>query len=61
MTNVKANIKEGLGYAEEESGEALKNKKMMEQGRNLRNEGRIEKGELPKMTKPGTTGHHDRP
>jgi uncharacterized protein YjbJ (UPF0337 family) len=47
--------KEAAGYVKEETGEALKNPKMAQEGRNLRNEGRIEDGKLPKVTIPGTT------
>jgi len=56
MSSIKSNLKEAAGYVEEETGEALKRDKMAQQGRDLRNEGRVEKGEPPKTTKPGT-GH----
>jgi len=55
MSSLKANVKEAAGYVEEETGEALGKDKMAQKGRNLRNEGRVEKGEWPKTTKPGTT------
>ena len=54
--SVKGSIKEGAGFIKEETGEMMNNDKMAEEGRALRNEGRIEDGKLPKVTKPGT-GH----
>lgn len=54
MGSLKSNAKDAIGYVEEETGEALNKKKMAQDGRNLRNEGRIEKGELPKTGKPGS-------
>jgi len=54
--SVKGNIKEAAGYVKEETGEKFKDQKMAQEGRNLRNEGRIEDGKAPKTTKPGT-GH----
>ena len=51
-------IKEAAGFIEEEAGEALNNDKMANKGRDLRNEGRIEGGKLPKTTVPGT-GHEE--
>ncbi len=53
--SIKGNIKEAAGKTEEELGEALKNDKMADKGRQLRNEGRIEDGKMPKVTIPGTT------
>ena len=53
--SAKGSIKEAAGYVKEETGEKLKNDKMAQEGRNLRNEGRIEDGKMPKLTKPGTT------
>ena len=52
--SVKSSIKETVGAAEEELGEALHNNKMTAKGRVLRNEGRIGNGKLPKTTVPGT-------
>jgi len=52
--SVKGNIKEAAGYIKEEAGELLGNDKLAKKGRALRNEGRLEDGELPKTTKPGT-------
>ena len=54
--SIKGQLKEGAGFVEEETGEAVKNNKMAQKGRDLRNEGRIEDGKAPKTTKPGT-GH----
>lgn len=51
---VKGQIKEAAGFIKEETGEKLGNKKMAQEGRNLRNEGRIEDGKPPKLTEPGT-------
>lgn len=52
--SVKGKIKKGAGYLKEEAGEKLENNKMAREGRALRNEGRIEDGQLPKTGKPGT-------
>ena len=54
----KGNLKEAAGYVKEETGEKFKNQKMAQEGRDLRNEGRIEDGKMPKTNKPGT-GHND--
>ena len=51
--SIKGQIKEGAGFIEEETGEGLKNKDMANKGRDLRNEGRIEDGKMPKTTEPG--------
>lgn len=56
--SVKGQLKEGVGFIEEETGEMLKKKKLAEKGRELRNEGRIEDGKMPKLTEPGT-GHEE--
>jgi uncharacterized protein YjbJ (UPF0337 family) len=53
MHKVKGNIKEAAGFVEEEVGEALRDEKMAQEGRDLRNEGRTEKGKAPKLTRPG--------
>ncbi|ESQ84842.1 hypothetical protein AEAC466_07225 [Asticcacaulis sp. AC466] len=58
---VKASIKETAGAAEEELGEALNNDKMADKGRQLRNEGRIENGKMPKTHVPGTEKDHINP
>ena len=55
--SVKGKIKEAAGYVEEETfehGTSPEAKKKAQEGRDLRNEGRIEDGKLPKMTTPGT-------
>ena len=52
--SVTGKTKEAAGFAKEELGEALDNDKMANEGRALRNEGRIEDGKLPKLTTPGT-------
>lgn len=52
--SVKGAIKEAAGFVKEETGEKIKDDEMAWEGRNLRNEGRIEDGKLPKLTKPGT-------
>ena len=54
--SAKGNVKEAAGYVKEETGEKLKNDKMAQEGRNLRNEGRMEDGKQPMTHKPGT-GH----
>lgn len=54
--SIKGSIKEAAGFIKEETGEKMNNEKMAQEGRDLRNEGRIEDGKLPKITKPGT-GH----
>ncbi|MDC7676702.1 hypothetical protein [Asticcacaulis machinosus] len=52
--SIKGKIKETAGAAEEELGEAIHNEKMANDGRRLRNEGRLEDGKLPKVTKVGS-------
>ncbi|UDF03205.1 hypothetical protein [Asticcacaulis sp. AND118] len=54
MGDFKGSIKETAGAAEEELGEAVGNDKMAIEGRKLRNEGRIEKGKLPKVNPVGS-------
>ena len=54
----KGSVKEATGFIKEETGEKIKNEKMAQEGRDLRNEGRIEDGKAPKLTKPGT-GHKE--
>lgn len=50
----KGKVKEGAGYLKEEANEKLGNEKMAREGRQLRNEGRIENGKAPKTGKPGS-------
>jgi len=55
--SVKGNVKEAAGFVKEElyeHGTSPEDKKKAQEGRNLRNEGRIEDGKMPKLTKPGT-------
>jgi hypothetical protein len=55
--SVKGQIKEAAGYVKEEAHEHGKSAKSQEkalEGRELRNEGRIEDGKAPKTDKPGT-------
>lgn len=58
--SVKGQIKEAAGFVKEEANEHGKtpeaNQKARE-GRELRNEGRIEDGKQPKTTTPGTGNH----
>ncbi len=57
--SVKGRIKEAAGLAKEEAfehGKSASSKKKAQEGRNLRNEGRIEDGKAPKASKPGTGG-----
>jgi hypothetical protein len=52
-------IKEGAGFVKEEvyeHGKSAESQKKAQEGRDLRNEGRVEDGKTPKTTKPGT-GH----
>ncbi len=56
--SIKSSIKETTGKAEEELGEALHNEKMADKGRQMRNEGRIGNGKLPKTSVPGTEKVH---
>lgn len=51
--SVKGTIKETAGYIKEEAGEAINDKKMAQNGRDLRNEGKLENGKLPKFTPVG--------
>ena len=60
--SVKGKIKEAAGYVEEElyeHGQSPDSKRKAQEGRDLRNEGRIEDGKFPKLTKPGT-GHEEK-
>ena len=56
--SLKSTIKETTGKAEEELGEALHNEKMADKGRQMRNEGRIGNGKLPKVSAPGSEKVH---
>ncbi|WCT72577.1 hypothetical protein PQ455_13155 [Sphingomonas naphthae] len=55
--SVEGKIKEAAGYVKEELNEHGKTpeaQQRAEEGRELRNEGRIEDGKAPKTTEPGT-------
>jgi hypothetical protein len=57
--SIKGEIKEAAGFVKEEINEHGKSpeaKHKAQEGRDLRNEGRIEDGKAPKTTAPGT-GH----
>lgn len=59
--SVKGKIKEAVGHAEEElfeHGDSEFAKKKAQDGRDLRNEGKLEQGERPKLTPVGS-GHPD--
>ena len=52
-------LKEGAGFVKEElneHGKSPESQRKAQEGRDLRNEGRVEDGKAPKTTKPGT-GH----
>jgi hypothetical protein len=60
--SVKGEIKEGAGFVKEEMNEHGKTpeaQRKAQEGRDLRNEGRVEDGKAPKTTKPGT-GHPEK-
>ncbi|GIQ75132.1 hypothetical protein [Bradyrhizobium sp. RD5-C2] len=60
--SVKGEIKEGAGYVKEELNEHGKDpesKRKAQEGRDLRNEGRIEDCKSPKTTPPGS-GHPEK-
>ena len=55
--SIKGQVKEAAGYIKEEANEhgtSAKSQQKAQEGRELRNEGRIEDGKLPKLTNPGT-------
>ncbi|MEI4508640.1 hypothetical protein WBQ88_21465 [Sphingopyxis sp. CCNWLW253] len=55
--SVKGQIKEAAGYVKEEAfenGDSPESKRKAQEGRDLRNEGRIEDGKPPKSGTPGT-------
>ncbi|WP_164938342.1 hypothetical protein [Bradyrhizobium guangdongense] len=59
IMSVEGKIKEGAGYIKEEMNEHGKDaasQRKAQEGRDLRNEGRMEDGKPPKTSKPGT-GH----
>ena len=55
--SIKGEIKEAAGFVKEElneHGKSPASREKAQEGRNLRNEGRIEDGKDPKTTAPGT-------
>jgi hypothetical protein len=55
--SIKGHVKEAAGFTKEEAyehGKSAKSQMKAQEGRNLRNEGRIEDGKDPKLSKPGT-------
>lgn len=59
IMSVKGKAKEAGGYIKEElneHGKSAESQRKAQEGRDLRNEGRVEEGKPPKTTKPGT-GH----
>lgn len=55
--SIEGKVKEAAGYVKEEifeHGDSPEAKKRAQEGRDLRNEGRIEDGEAPKTTEPGS-------
>lgn len=60
--SIKGNAKELAGFIKEEANEhgtTPESKTKAQEGRDLRNEGRIEDGKAPKTTTPGT-GHKEK-
>jgi hypothetical protein len=60
--SVKGEVKEAAGFVKEEMnehGKSPESKAKAQEGRDLRNEGRVEDGKAPKTTKPGT-GHPEK-
>ena len=54
--SVTGKVKEAAGYVKEEAhehGKSAESQRKAQEGRDLRNEGRIEDGKSPKTTKPG--------
>ena len=59
--SIKGATKEAAGFVKEElyeHGDSPESQRKAQEGRDLRNEGRIEDGKAPKLTKPGT-GHEE--
>jgi hypothetical protein len=55
--SVEGKLKEAAGYAKEEAfehGDSPEAKRKAQEGRDLRNEGRMEQGKAPKAAEPGT-------
>jgi hypothetical protein len=59
---VKGKVEEAAGFVKEEAfehGKSASSQEKAQEGRDLRNEGRVEDGKDPKTTKPGT-GHKEK-
>ncbi len=55
--SIEGQIKEAAGFVKEEiyeHGKSPESEKKAQEGRDLRNEGRVEDGKAPKTTEPGT-------
>jgi hypothetical protein len=60
--SIKGHVKEAAGTIKEEMnehGKTAESQRKAQEGRELRNEGRIEDGKAPKTTPPGS-GHPDK-
>ena len=60
--SIEGKVKEGAGYVKEElyeHGKSPESQRKAQEGRDLRNEGRMEDGKAPLTTKPGTTATND--
>lgn len=60
--SIKGKIEEAAGFVKEEAfehGKSTSAKQEAQEGRDLRNEGRVEDGKDPKTTEPGT-GHPEK-
>lgn len=59
--SIEGKVKEAAGFVKEEAfehGDSPEAKQKAQEGRDLRNEGRVEDGKAPKTTEPGT-GHSE--
>ena len=55
--SIEGKAKEAAGFVKEElneHGKSVESQKKAQEGRDLRNEGRVEDGKAPKTTEPGT-------
>jgi hypothetical protein len=60
--SVKGKVEEAAGFVKEEAfehGKSPSSKEKAQEGRDLRNEGRVDDGKAPKTTTPGT-GHKEK-
>lgn len=60
--SIEGKAKEAAGFVKEEAfehGKSVDSKEKAQEGRDLRNEGRVEDGKDPKLTEPGT-GHPEK-